>query len=386
MGYSTLVKYEIWSDFHYGERTHEIDSVAIHCMAGNLSIQDCGALFQAASTRASSNYGIASNGDIGVFVDENYGAWCTSNRGVDGRAISIEVANTSNTEPFACTDEAYESLISLLVDICNRHNISGLKWKNDQSYAIAAANGGPVTEQNIFVHRWFANKSCPGTWLFERMGQIASEVNTRMTSGAETQSSNTSSTQTYTSTSLEFDYSEFNPYVVRLDRGSTDVPYTALKEKRVVGAIVEGGYRFNLKHQIVDRFENPKISDQIKHLNDANIPYGLYLISRARNSVEAKDEMYYMSFPIRRYAPKLGVWIELEVSTNNYILDRYLQDLTRLGYKGKIGFICSRDVLDKIDWANYQEDVYLYLVEHIEDTAELDKLLDPEFFDTDGEG
>ena len=30
------------------------------------------------------------------------------------------------------------------------------------------------------VHRWFANKSCPGTYLYERHAQIASEVNKRL--------------------------------------------------------------------------------------------------------------------------------------------------------------------------------------------------------------
>lgn len=30
------------------------------------------------------------------------------------------------------------------------------------------------------VHRWFANKSCPGNWLYEHHGQIAKEVNKRL--------------------------------------------------------------------------------------------------------------------------------------------------------------------------------------------------------------
>ena len=32
----------------------------------------------------------------------------------------------------------------------------------------------------ISCHRWFANKSCPGDWLFERLGEIAKEVTARL--------------------------------------------------------------------------------------------------------------------------------------------------------------------------------------------------------------
>ena len=36
----------------------------------------------------------------------------------------------------------------------------------------------------LTVHRWFANKSCPGTWLYSRLGTLADEVTAKL--GGET--------------------------------------------------------------------------------------------------------------------------------------------------------------------------------------------------------
>ena len=32
----------------------------------------------------------------------------------------------------------------------------------------------------LTVHRWFANKSCPGDWLYSRMGDLAAKVTARL--------------------------------------------------------------------------------------------------------------------------------------------------------------------------------------------------------------
>ena len=88
--------------------------------------------------------------------------------------MTIEVANCADGEPWPITEEAYRSLINLLVDICKRNHIPELRWKGDQNLV------GQVDKQNMTVHRWFANKSCPGNWLYEHHGQIAKEVNERL--------------------------------------------------------------------------------------------------------------------------------------------------------------------------------------------------------------
>lgn len=171
MSNSPLVNYTKLSPNHSGKRTHVIDTITIHCMAGNLTVESCGAMFAQPSRQASSNYGIGSDGRIALYVDEGNRSWCSSNAANDQRAITIEVANTVAAEPWPVSDAAYKSLINLLVDICKRNGIKQLLWKADKSLI------GQVDKQNMTVHRWFAAKACPGDWLYSRHGQIAAEVN-----------------------------------------------------------------------------------------------------------------------------------------------------------------------------------------------------------------
>lgn len=174
MSNSKLVSYTRLSPNHSGKRRHAIDTISIHCMAGNLSVESCGRLFADRSREASSNYGIGSDGRIALYVDEGNRSWCTSSASNDNRAVTIEVANCADGEPWPITEEAYRSLINLLVDICKRNHIPELRWKGDQNLV------GQVEKQNMTVHRWFANKSCPGNWLYEHHGKIAKEVNERL--------------------------------------------------------------------------------------------------------------------------------------------------------------------------------------------------------------
>lgn len=172
MSVSPLAQCVIPSPNHSGARNHAIDTVSIHCMAGDLSVESCGALFARPSTRASSNYGIGSDGRVALYVDEANRSWCSSSAENDDRAVTIEVANCGGAdEGWPVSDAAYASLIELLADICQRNGIAKLLWQGDKSLI------GQVDKQNMTVHRWFASKSCPGDWLYSRHGQIAAEVN-----------------------------------------------------------------------------------------------------------------------------------------------------------------------------------------------------------------
>ena len=173
MSNSSLVDYTLISPSKTSPRTHAIDTITIHCVVGQCTVESLGALFAKASRRGSSNYGIGKDGKIGMYVEEKDRSWCSSNAANDHRAITIEVASDT-THPYAVTDAAYKSLIKLLVDICKRNNIKKLKWKADKSLI------GQVDKQNMTVHRWFANKACPGDYLYERHGQIAAEVNKQL--------------------------------------------------------------------------------------------------------------------------------------------------------------------------------------------------------------
>ena len=179
MSNSSLVTYTKLSPNHSGKRSHIIDTISIHCMAGNLSVESCGNIFANPARKASSNYGIGSDGRIALYVDEANRSWCTSSSSNDNRAITIEVANTVAADPWPVSDKAYASLIELLVDICKRNNIKTLLWKADKSLI------GQINKQNMTVHRWFAAKSCPGDWLYDRHDQIAEEVNKRLNLNVE---------------------------------------------------------------------------------------------------------------------------------------------------------------------------------------------------------
>lgn len=170
MSNSQLVSYTHISPNKTSPRNHKIDTITIHCVVGQLSVERLGEIFARASKKASPNYGIGSDGRIGMYVEEKDRSWCSSSPDNDNRAITIECASDTKY-PYAINDKVYASLIKLCVDICQRNNIKELKWKADKSLI------GQVDKQNMTVHRWFANKSCPGAYIYSRLGQIADEVN-----------------------------------------------------------------------------------------------------------------------------------------------------------------------------------------------------------------
>lgn len=170
---SPLVNYTKISPNKTSPRNHKIDTITIHCVVGQCSVETLGNVFASTSRQASSNYGIGYDGKIGMYVEEKDRSWCSSSSANDNRAITIEVASDTK-HPYAVNDKAYAALIELLVDICKRNDIKELKWKADKSLI------GQVDKQNMTVHRWFANKSCPGDYLYERHGDIAAQVNKKL--------------------------------------------------------------------------------------------------------------------------------------------------------------------------------------------------------------
>lgn len=174
---SSLVSYTKISPNRTSPRNHVIDTISIHCVVGQCTVQSLGNVFASSARQASSNYGIGYDGKIGMYVEEKDRSWCTSSASNDHRAITIEVASDTK-HPYAVTDKALSALIELLVDICKRNNIKELKWKGDKSLI------GQVDKQNMTVHRWFAKKSCPGDYLYNLHGDIAKRVNEKL--GAST--------------------------------------------------------------------------------------------------------------------------------------------------------------------------------------------------------
>lgn len=174
---SPLVSYTKLSPNHSGQRTHGIDRITPHCVVGQCSVETLGNIFLPTSRQASSNYGIGVDGRVGMYVEEKNRSWCSSSAANDQRAVTIECASDT-TEPYAFKDIVYRTLIKLCVDICKRNGKTKLLWLGDKDKTL---NYAPKSNEMVLtVHRWFANKSCPGNWMYARMGDLASKVTTAL--------------------------------------------------------------------------------------------------------------------------------------------------------------------------------------------------------------
>ena len=170
---SPLVAYKKLSPNHSGQRTHAIDRISPHCVVGMCTAEGLGGWFAKPSTNASSNYGIDRDGRVGLYVEEKNRSWCTSSNANDQRAVTIECASGTK-EPYEMNDAVYNTLIRLCTDICRRNGKRKLLWLGDKGKSL---NYSPKADEMVItVHRWFANKSCPGDWLYARLGDLAAKV------------------------------------------------------------------------------------------------------------------------------------------------------------------------------------------------------------------
>ena len=177
---SPLVSYTKLSPNHSGQRTHNIDRITPHCVVGQCSVETLGNIFLPKSRQASCNYGIGADGRVGMYVEEKNRSWCSSSNANDQRAVTIECASDA-TEPYAFKDIVYQTLIKLCVDICKRNGKTKLLWLGDKTKTL---NYNPKSDEMVLtVHRWFANKSCPGNWMYARMGDLVTITGSTYYSG-----------------------------------------------------------------------------------------------------------------------------------------------------------------------------------------------------------
>ena len=183
---SKMVAYTKLSPNHSVQRTHSIDRITPHCVVGQCTAEGLGDWFAKSSTQASSNYGIDKNGRVGLYVEEKNRSWCSSSNANDQRAVTIECASDTK-EPYWMNDKVYATLIKLCVDICKRNGKKKLLWFANKDKTL---NYAPKSDEMVLtVHRWFANKSCPGDWLYARLGDLATKVTAELsgtTSGGGT--------------------------------------------------------------------------------------------------------------------------------------------------------------------------------------------------------
>ncbi len=190
---SSLVSYTKLSPNHSGQRTHSIDRITPHCVVGQLSAESICGCFTSTSRQASCNYGIGTDGRISLCVEEKNRSWCSSSNANDQRAVTIECAS-DKAEPYAMNDKVYASLVKLCTYICRRNGKKKLLWLGDKNTTL---NYAPKSDEMVLtVHRWFANKSCPGNWLYARLGDLAAKVTANL-GGSNTASTNSQTTEYY---------------------------------------------------------------------------------------------------------------------------------------------------------------------------------------------
>ena len=185
---SSLATVRMISPNRTPNRNHAIDTITIHCFVGQVTAKRGCEVFQPSSRKASCNYVVGYDGSIGLCVEEKDRSWCSGGtdkkgnpirvNGISGssndyQAVTIEVASDTK-HPYTITDKAMAALIELCTDICRRNGIKQLLWKGDKTLV------GKVARQNLTVHRWFANKACPGDYIYERLGDIAAKVNAKL--------------------------------------------------------------------------------------------------------------------------------------------------------------------------------------------------------------
>lgn len=177
---SSMVSYTRLSPNHSGQRTHSIDRITPHCVVGQLFAESICGCFTSPSRQASCNYGIGTDGKVSLCVEEKNRSWCSSSNANDQRAVTIECAS-DKTEPYAMNSGVYDSLVKLCTDICRRNGKKKLLWLGDRNKTL---NYTPKSDEMVLtVHRWFANKSCPGDWLYARLGDLAAKVTAALSTG-----------------------------------------------------------------------------------------------------------------------------------------------------------------------------------------------------------
>lgn len=378
---SSLATYARITSHRNSPRENKIDTITIHCMAGHNSGKGCADYFADTSRLVSSNYCIGDSGDIAISVNEGDRSWCTSDADNDHRAITIEVSSDIY-EPCKVTDSAYDALIRLCTDICRRNGISKLIWSTSKKVRVNHLNGC-----NMTVHRDYdSGKSCPGGYLYARMGAIASKVNENLSAGVnygpgraptDAEVGVYDSGGVYVPT-ITVDPSKIYPYIAVLSRNSNNVDFEAISKGRFTGVLVELG---DASSSVVI---NPKLKTQTSGADQKEIPYGLYLKSSVSSKEDVKSEIRKFSVYLYKFSPKLGIWVDFKFTSdkkvNDSILDAYKDQLELMGFKKKIGIYASKSDLSKISWKDKSGDWYLHLVDHVSATSELDGVLNASFF------
>ena len=148
------------NNFTYGRSGYSLRKITVHHMAGVMSAESCGNLWQNPNLVVSSNYGIGVSGEIMCYVDENNTSWCDGDWVSNCTSVTIETSNNGGAPDWPVSDESLDSLIKLCADISIRNGLGLL-----------------VPGQNLTWHSMYQPTTCPGDYLRARMQYIADEAN-----------------------------------------------------------------------------------------------------------------------------------------------------------------------------------------------------------------
>ena len=151
------------SNYTQGRKGYKVCKLTVHHMAGILTAEQCGKIFQAPNRQASANYGIGNDGKIACYVGEENRAWTSASSSNDCQAITVEVSNCEIGGDWKVSDKAWNALVNLAVDVCKRY---GFRLVYD------GTPNGSLTRHNMF-----AKTTCPGAYLQSRLPELANTVN-----------------------------------------------------------------------------------------------------------------------------------------------------------------------------------------------------------------
>ena len=158
-------------NYTQGRSGRKIEAITIHHMAGKLTARQCGSIFQTVGRNGSSHYGVGYEGEIACYVEEENTAWTNSNWDSNCKSVTIETANNINGGNWSVSDKSLNSLIKLVADIGKRNNLGTL-----------------IKGKNVTWHSMFANTTCPGEYLLNKMDYIIAEANKINSTPAPTKS------------------------------------------------------------------------------------------------------------------------------------------------------------------------------------------------------
>ena len=298
---SSLASYIDRGSGNYSRRKSTV--ITKICIHDALAVGDCSTLSDIIKSApyASFHYGIATDGTIGVYVDERFRAWGTGNPSIDDESVDIVVCNSTAGGNYPISNATYDALLKLVTDICRRNFILKLTY-----------TGSPAGS-NLIKHSWYAAIDCPRSYLSSLYPGIAQEVSRRLRSPQLADST----TEAYRSqTNIVVD--AIDPFVVTVDASATGIDYRKLRTAGVVGAMFYAGglYNSGFLHTEKERYVNPKLKAQMQEIGDI-MPFALWCDVRARNPVEARKECDDLFYVISKYPPKLGIWLGLDLSSTS---------------------------------------------------------------------